>query len=319
MLQITGSFFSHAATLTLLATASTRDLWSRVTSDTNDARIGRGASAEDADFLRDIGERLRLLRARRGMARHILARQSGVSERYIAQMESGRGNGSILLIRALARALGVSPAALLDPVAEPEPATALLARLDPTQRETAYRLLRAQFGSAPQRRERIALIGLRGAGKTTLGSALATVLNRSFHELDREVEREAGMQLAEIFELHGQAGFRRFERAALERLLRGDTPFILAAGGSIVAESANFDMLLEGCRTIWLRASPAEHMERVIRQGDMRPMRDNRHAMDDLRTILASRESLYARADATLDTSGRAPDECLRALLGLIS
>ncbi len=140
-----------------------------------------------------------------------------------------------------------------------------------------------------------------------------------FHELDRVVEREAGMPLPEIFELHGQPGFRRFELLALERLLRTEDGFVVAAGGSLVTEAPTYDLLLRQCWTVWVRAAPEEHMERVVRQGDLRPMRDNRRAMQDLRDILASREALYARADAQLDTSGRTAEESGRALLALLA
>lgn len=286
---------------------------------------GRRTGAEDAAFLRAVGERLRLLRTRRGMTRGALSRQSGVSERYIAQMEAGSGNGSILLLRALTGALGVPAAELLGEAPE-RPAEAMLleqflGRLAEPQLREARRLLVEHFGQEPAaaRRERIALIGLRGAGKSTLGRRLADGRGVPFRELDREVEREAGMELREIFELHGQAGFRRFERTALERLVQAPGGFVLAAGGSIVAEPATFELLLSHCWTVWVRAAPEEHMERVIRQGDMRPMRDNRRAMDDLRSILASREALYARADAVLDTSGRSVEESQAALLSLVA
>ena len=252
------------------------------------------------------------------MSRQTLARQSGVSERYIAQMEAGSGNGSILLLRALAQALGVTAAMLLEESPEATPLDALLARLDERQRSEAQTLLLAHFGEErrPARRH-IALIGLRGAGKTTLGRGLAVRRGVRFHELDQEIEREAGMELGEIFGLHGQAGFRRFERQALDRMLRDPDPFVLAAGGSIVAEPATFARLLHACWTVWVRASPAEHMQRVIGQGDMRPMRNHRRAMEDLQTILASREPLYARADTELDTSGRTAEESLHALVAL--
>lgn len=276
----------------------------------------RRPGAEDADFLRAIGQRLRLLRARRGMTRQLLAHQSGVSERYIAQMEAGSGNVSVLLLRALARALGVTPATLLE---EP-PERSWLERLTPAQMAEAQRLLEAHFGADPAaRRRRIALIGLRGAGKSTLGRMLAERRGVPFHELDRVVEREAGMPLPEIFELHGQPGFRRFELLALERLLRTEDGFVVAAGGSLVTEAPTYDLLLRQCWTVWVRAAPEEHMERVVRQGDLRPMRDNRRAMQDLRDILASREALYARADAQLDTSGRTAEESGRALLALLA
>ena len=250
----------------------------------------------DAAFLLALGQRVRLLRARRGMTRRILAAQSGVSERYISAVEAGTGNGSILLLRALATALNVGLLALLDPGSDA--ATPAIAR-------------------TPGYRGRIALIGLRGAGKSTLGPLLAVRLGVPFLELDREIETGAGLGLAEIMELHGQSGFRRMERGVLDRLIDGHPRAVIAAGGGIVAETETFEFLLDTCVTVWLRASPEEHMRRVQDQGDLRPMRDNRRAMDDLRAILASREALYARADVTLDTSGRTVEESLTALLAL--
>jgi XRE family transcriptional regulator, aerobic/anaerobic benzoate catabolism transcriptional regulator len=252
---------------------------------------------DDKDFLHALGQRVRVLRARRGMTRRILAAQSGVSERYISAVEAGTGNGSILLLRALAAALGVELRALLqdEPVA---PAV-------PPVRAADYR-------------DRIALIGLRGAGKSTLGTRLAEHLNVPFLELDGEVEKEAGLGLAEIMELHGQAGFRRMERGVLDRVIVSHPRAVIAAGGGIVAEAATFDHLLAACLTVWVKAAPEDHMRRVIDQGDLRPMRDNRRSMDDLRAILSSREALYARADLQLETSARTVPETLAALLAAI-
>ncbi len=285
----------------------------------------RQDGAEPA-FLHQVGETLRTLRARRGMTRKALAAQSHVSERYIAQMEAGSGNASLLVARALAQSLGVSLANLLAPQEAEQEARdgllgGLLARLSPHQREEARALLAARFGAdtASLRGSRTALIGLRGAGKSTLGRLLAGHQAVAFHELDREIEAEAGMGLSELFELHGQTGFRRLERTVLERLLATGTPFVLATGGSIVADPGTFALLLEGCRAVWVRASPEEHMARVIAQGDMRPMRDNRAAMDDLRTILAAREPLYARAELMLDTTGQSVDASFAALLRLLA
>jgi len=241
-------------------------------------------SAEDHAFLHALGQRLRLLRARRGMTRRILSAQSGVSERYISAVEAGTGNGSILLLRALAAALHVDLRALLDEeTGKPGP---------PAERVPGYR-------------GRIALIGLRGAGKSTLGRLLAQRLGKPFVELDREIEAEAGMGLGEIMELHGQAGFRRLERNVLERVIATRAEAVLAAGGGIVAETSTFARLLETCLTVWVKASPEEHMRRVVEQGDLRPMRDNRRSMGDLRSILASREALYALADIQLETTRR--------------
>jgi XRE family transcriptional regulator, aerobic/anaerobic benzoate catabolism transcriptional regulator len=243
-------------------------------------------------FLRALGERVRELRARRGMTRRSLARESGISERYLAQLEAGRGNASILVIRRLARAFGVGAEAL---VAENGPAS-----------ETP--------GVIPGRAQRIALIGLRGAGKTTLGALLAGALGLPFIELDREVEREAGVNLSTIFEFSGQAGYRRHERACLERLLETEPRFVLATGGSIASETQTFERLLASCFTVWVSASPGEHMARVVAQGDLRPMAGNRDAMNDLERILAARDARYRRADVEVSTAGRSIGESLAAL-----
>lgn len=252
---------------------------------------------DDAAFLQALGQRVRLLRARRGMTRRILAAQSGVSERYISAVESGTGNGSILLLRALAGALNVGLRALLEDEAA---------------------LVAAPVARAPGYRDRIALIGLRGAGKSTLGPLLAGRLGVPFLELDQEIEKDAGLGLGEIMELHGQPGFRRLELAVLDRLIAGHPKAVIAAGGGIVAEAATFGRLVEACLTVWVKAAPETHMQRVIDQGDLRPMRDNRRSMDDLRAILASREALYGRADVQIETTGRAVADTLAALVEAI-
>jgi XRE family aerobic/anaerobic benzoate catabolism transcriptional regulator len=279
---------------------------------------------EDAAALAALGDRVRELRARRGMTRKILAKDSGVSERYLAQLEGGQGNASLTILRRLASALDVPPNALVaDAPEHPAELTGsieLLRRLDAAQLAEAHALLRKTFGEAEVagRTGRIALVGLRGAGKTTLGKLLAERLGVPFLELDREIERESGISFATIFDFYGQAGFRRMERRCLDRVIAEHPRFVLATGGSIVSEPATFERLLAACWTVWLKAAPAEHMGRAVAQGDMRPMSGNRESMADLQRILAGREPLYRRADAEVDTSGRTPSEALTVLAATV-
>lgn len=255
------------------------------------------------------------------MTRKQLARDSGVSERYLAQIEGGKGNISVLVLRQLAQALNVSVDALLlegpEPPVEFLHAVEFLRRLSVDELTRAHQSLLRQFGSGDPaaRHRRIALIGLRGAGKSSLGAALGERLESPFHELDRLIEQESGLTLDLIFDFHGQAGFRQLERQCLDDLLARNPSFVLATGGSLVSEPGTFERLLSSCFTVWVKASPEEHMQRVMAQGDMRLMANNRDAMSDLKRILAERETLYSKADLRLDTSGRAFDESLDTLV----
>jgi XRE family transcriptional regulator, aerobic/anaerobic benzoate catabolism transcriptional regulator len=246
--------------------------------------------AQDTLYLGRLGERVRAWRTEHGMTRKALAAASGVSERYLAQLEAGRGNISVLLLRRVARAVGV-------PVEH-------LVREDDAPRSA-----------------RIALLGLRGAGKSTLGAKLAQALGVPFIELDREVEREAGAKLGEVFAMYGQDAFRRFERRALERVLNQNERAVIATGGSLVTEASSYELLLERCFCVWLKASPQEHMSRVIGQGDMRPFRGRTTqgqgrsaALEEIRKLLADRDRLYARAPLALDTSGKSVRQTLQEL-----
>jgi len=282
------------------------------------------SESDQAAYLGLLGDRIRDGRARRGMTRKILARDSKVSERYLAQLETGLGNISIVLLRQIARAMGLPLADLVRE--EPEGPVELtlliqtLGRLQPPELSQARKLLTDTFGTVveSERRQRIALIGLRGAGKSTLGARLAKTKNVPFIELDREVERESGTTLSEVFVLYGQSAYRRYERRALENVIEHHHRAVIATGGSIVTEPATFDLLLSACFTVWLTAAPEEHMGRVVAQGDYRPMAENDEAMDDLRRILASRNALYAKADATVDTAGKTVDQCLRELTAAV-
>ena len=276
------------------------------------------AAAKDAAFLNRLGERVRDARARRGLTRKDLARDSRISERYLAQLEAGHGNISVLLLRQIAAALGLALHDLLDEEEQSVELTLihqLLQRL-PQQRLARIRArLQSESGSpATERSRRIALIGLRGAGKSTLGAALARKLGVAFIELDREIEREAGTGLSEIFLLYGQQGYRRYERRCLGKALETNERCVIATGGSIVSEPGTYDLLLSTCFTVWLKAEPEEHMARVVAQGDTRPMAGNAQAMEDLRRILQGRGMLYAQADAVVDTAGRSVEQSLRTL-----
>ena len=258
------------------------------------------------------------------MTRRILARDSGLSERYLAQLESGKGNLSIKLLRRVGDALNLPlPRLLGAELAEPAELgriVELLRRLPQDRLGEARALLDAHFAAPdPQARQRrIALIGLRGAGKSTLGSRLARHLDVPFIELDAEIERDFGLSLGEIFALSGQSAYRRSERRALDVVLDHHPGFVLAAGGSIVAEAETYDELLARCFTVWIQASPEEHMSRVIAQGDLRPMSDNKEAMADLERILAARTPLYARADAVVDTAGCSIEASFSSLLAVL-
>jgi XRE family aerobic/anaerobic benzoate catabolism transcriptional regulator len=236
---------------------------------------------QESAYLARLGERVRAWRTDNGRTRKALASASGVSERYLAQLESGRGNISVLLLRKVALAMGVA--------------------VDSLVREEER---------AP-RTARVALIGLRGAGKSTLGEKLARLLEVPFVELDKEVEKEAGAKLGEVFGLYGQDAFRRFERRALERVLNQHARAVIATGGGLVTDPATYQLLQERCFCIWLKASPQEHMARVIAQGDLRPFRNGMQgagrsaALGEIEKLLDDREKLYGRADAIVETSGR--------------
>ena len=275
-------------------------------------------------FLLRIGEKVRTMRSRRGMSRKVLARHSDVSERYLAQLEAGEGNCSIQLLRRIADAMSVPVADLVDDRPERPLETMLLdqflARLSPSEIAEARELLIGRFGgpSTVMRRGRIALVGLRGGGKSTIGTLLAERLEVPFIELDRVIEQKSGMPLGEMIEMFGQETFRRAERAALESVLHENPQLVLATGGGLVTEPATYELLLSSCMTVWVRADPEEHMQRVIAQGDLRPMADNARAMDDLISILKSRESLYARADIVLDTAGKSPQRGVEELASML-
>jgi XRE family aerobic/anaerobic benzoate catabolism transcriptional regulator len=277
----------------------------------------------DQEFLAALGRRVRDTRERRGVTRKVLASQADVSERYLGQLELGEGNASIVLLRRVAAALGVTLVDLLDGDARDAEAERLVRRLlervPSGQLEHVVSRLAREFGrDDAARRRRIALVGLRGAGKSTLGALLARQRDVDFVELNREIERETRLPAGEVFSLYGQTGYRRFERRALERVLADREAAVISAGGGIVAGGETYDLLLNGCFTVWLRASPEEHMSRVLAQGDLRPMAGKRAAMEDLRRILAERESLYGRADAVVDTSGETPRQSLARLRAVV-
>ena len=240
-------------------------------------------------YLDAVGAAVRRHRERLGWSRRELASHSGVSERFLAQLETGDGNISLRRFADVARALGTSPSALLGPADAAGAATP------------------------------IALLGVRGAGKSSVGASLAHQLGVEFVELDQRIEQTAGLPLGELFALHGEAYYRRIEREVLTRLLANPAPMVLATGGSIVNDPTNYALLRARCRTIWLCAGAEDHWNRVVAQGDQRPMAENPHAFAELKALLAARRDLYAQADHTIDTTGRPVPQVVAAITQLVA
>ena len=270
----------------------------------------QAAEPPDAVFVTGIGRLVRLSRAKRGMTRRQLAQESGASERYLAQIESGQGNPSVLILKSIAQALDV-PIIELLPRANGRPAAMthvldVLARTPVAELPALAELIESHAARhvAADRGRRIALVGLRGAGKSTLGRRLADELACPFIELDRLVEQDYGARIPDLIEIAGLATFRRYERACLERVIDEHDTAVIATAGGIVSDAETYALLLRRTHTVWVRASPDEHMKRVMEQGDFRPMAQNREAMADLVAILDARRADYARAQGELDTSG---------------
>ena len=275
-------------------------------------------------FLVALGERVRTLRARRGMTRKAVALAADVSERHLANLEYGTGNASILVLLQVAQALQCSLTELLGDVTTSTPEWLLIRELLEKRNEADLRRVRMAIGglldgyAAPVndagRQARIALIGLRGAGKSTLGQRLADDLGYAFIELSREIEKFAGCSINEIHALYGTPAYRRYERRALEEAIQIYPEVVIATPGGLVSDAANFNLLLTHCTTVWLQADAADHMGRVAAQGDMRPMAASREAMEDLKRILAGRSAFYSKADLHFNTSGQSVDDAFDAL-----
>lgn len=282
---------------------------------------------DETEILSGLGKRVKLLRARRGMTRRVLAGEAGVSERHLANLESGTGNVSILVLAQVAQALDCALAELLGDETTSTPEWLSIRRLlhgrEPVEIERALRGLGELFGNARgqtpgTRNRRIALIGLRGAGKSTLGQMVAAKLGYPFVELRAEITRLAGCAPVEIQALYGSNAYRRYERQALEDSLQGHQSCVIATAGGLVGDTSTFDFLLANCLTVWLQATPEDHFTRVLAQGDMRQLPGNRNGVDDIRLTLESRAGFYAKADLTFNTSGKTLDEAFSGLMGLL-
>ena len=286
--------------------------------------------AEDKNpFLVALGERVRALRARRGMTRKAVSIAADVSERHLANLEYGVGNASILVLLQVAQALQVSLTELTGDVTTSSPEWLMIRELLDGRDEAALRRVRVVIGemfgtggtahkSGGARSPRIALIGLRGGGKSTLGQLLSEDLHMPFIELSGEIEKFAGCTVAEIQALYGQNAYRRYERRALEETIQIYSECVIAVPGGLVSDPATFNELLAHCTTVWLQATPEDHMKRVVAQGDLRPMASSKEAMQDLKGILAGRAAFYSKADFTLDTSAQPLDETFAMLRKLV-
>lgn len=287
------------------------------TRDSREARV----EAAVAGLIRRVGERVRKARERKGIPRRVLSEMSGVSPRYLAQLEAGEGNISIGLLQRVALALDHRMEWL---VGEDDPWTSEALRVADLFRvssgEVQQSVLRALNPEPAEvlRAHRLCLVGLRGAGKSTLGALAGQALNIPFVELNAEIEEQSGMAADEVIALYGQEGYRKLEAQAINRVIATHDSLVLAVAGGIVAEPETWNLLLGRFHTIWLKATPDEHMARVRAQGDERPMAGNPEAMEQLKSILTSREALYGRALAQLDTAGQSVEASLAQLLSLI-
>jgi XRE family transcriptional regulator, aerobic/anaerobic benzoate catabolism transcriptional regulator len=272
-------------------------------------------------FVAEVGELVRRGRAKRAITRRKLAEESGISERYLAQIESGQGNPSVIVLKAIAEAIDVPITALLPRTTDRSAALTrildLLARVPVGELPAIAGMIDGRIAAVSDRGRRIALVGLRGAGKSTLGQKLAAHLGVPFVELNRVVEQEYGASVPLLIEMSGLSTFRRYERECLERLIAEHDAAVIATAGGIVSNPDTYALLLRRTHTIWIKARPHEHMRRVMEQGDFRPMAQNRAAMSDLVAILEARRDDYARAQAELDTSGEALDKSFAKLVRL--
>jgi XRE family aerobic/anaerobic benzoate catabolism transcriptional regulator len=276
-------------------------------------------------FLAALGERVKALRGRRGMTRKALSLAADVSERHLANLEYGEGNASILVLLQVAGALQCSLAEIIgDPTTASTEWLLLRELLDGRDEATLHRVrvavgeMLGTGGGNRARSPRVALIGLRGAGKSTLGDLLAEDLGFPFVELSREIEKFAGCSISEIQGLYGVNAYRRYERRALEEAIQIYPEAVIATPGGLVSDAASFNLLLAHCTTVWLAADPEDHMKRVAAQGDLRPMAASREAMEDLKGILAGRASFYSKAEFRLDTSAAPLEQTFQSLRLLV-
>jgi len=293
--------------------------------------MSNSASVEPSEVSKDpflvaLGERVRQLRGRRGMTRKATAEAAGISERHLANLEYGTGNASILVLLQVAKALQCALAELIGDVTTSTPEWLMIRELLEGRDEATMYRVRSAIGELigtttlnANHAQRIALIGLRGAGKSTLGKMLAQELGFAFVELSTEIEKFAGCTVAEIQALYGQSAYRRYERRALEEAIQIYPEVVIATPGGLVSDASSFNELLTHCTTIWLKANPEDHMRRVLAQGDNRPMAASKEAMADLKSILSAREAFYAKANFTVDTSQQALNETFLLLLEVAS
>lgn len=283
---------------------------------------GKAPEVEEKNpFLVALGERVRALRARRGMTRKAVSAAADVSERHLANLEYGEGNASILVLLQVARALHCSLAELIGDVTTSSPEWLLIRELLETRDDASLRRVRVAIGEMLGTgggngtiSSRVALIGLRGAGKSTLGQMLADDLGFPFVELSREIEKFAGFSVSEIQALYGMNAYRRYERRALEETIQIYPEAVIATPGGLVSDPATFNQLLSHCTTVWLQADAEDHMKRVLAQGDLRPMAASKQAMEDLKGILAGRAAFYSKAQYKVDTSAQTLDMSFQIL-----